>query len=279
MKIAVCFSGQIRRGSVECSSNILRYIGELLPYCDFFVHTWDIVSLGTGFMCRTDKSDPLHNKWFDTARADLDNIYDFAKVYKPRSMQVEEYNLQPTKSLWGGRRYDPVANQWHVSMWRSMYESNKLKMEYAFKNNINYDYTIRIRPDIVFDSSKSLSKDISEIKDDNSLLFGDPWCIYPKTIKTRIEDILWISSTSVMDQVCSYYKYYSDTVLNIDDSNSREYRDWQYHCATWIINVLHLDFYPISNSTFRVYNILDLEEKCDPLNPGFGNPPGAFKFK
>ena len=40
MKIAVCFSGQIRTG-VQTAPNIKRYIGDLDTVCDYFVHTWD----------------------------------------------------------------------------------------------------------------------------------------------------------------------------------------------------------------------------------------------
>ena len=40
MRIAVCFSGQIRTG-VQTAPNIKRYIGDLDPVCDYFVHTWD----------------------------------------------------------------------------------------------------------------------------------------------------------------------------------------------------------------------------------------------
>jgi hypothetical protein len=40
MKIAVCFSGLIRTG-INCYVNITRYLGDMLPDCDFFLHTWD----------------------------------------------------------------------------------------------------------------------------------------------------------------------------------------------------------------------------------------------
>jgi hypothetical protein len=55
-------------------------------------------------------------------------------------------------------------------MWRSLYEANKLKMDYAQKNQIVYDYTVRLRSDLVFDSSKSLKDDLALIQNPNMFL-------------------------------------------------------------------------------------------------------------
>ena len=40
MKIAVCFSGQIRTG-IENHPNIKEFFGKLYNDCDFFIHTWN----------------------------------------------------------------------------------------------------------------------------------------------------------------------------------------------------------------------------------------------
>jgi hypothetical protein len=92
MKIAICFSGQIRTG-VQTEPNIKRYIGDLLPICDFFVHTWDHQS-------------PPH-----TANAlmlvDKSVFADFRRLYNPKSMTVEEYlSKRAPNGIWGGYRVD-----------------------------------------------------------------------------------------------------------------------------------------------------------------------------
>src|SRR6187551_3406039 len=39
MKIAICFSGQMRY-AIKCAPNIKRFIGDV--DADYFIHTWDI---------------------------------------------------------------------------------------------------------------------------------------------------------------------------------------------------------------------------------------------
>lgn len=276
MKIAICFSGQIRTG-VECAPNILRYIGDLLPQCDFFVHTWDTESIGTGHAGRIGLdtlSAETHEAKVISERA---KFADFYRAYLPRTMMVEEYNLQETKNIWGGRRKNPVTGKFYVSMWQSVYEANKLKMDYAQKNQIHYDYTVRIRPDIVFGEHKSLKDDIAQITNSNMFVFGDHYRIWPGHHMNRIEDIYWIGPTILMDQISSYHECHVNTVANTDFPNQPGYQDWQWHCAAWITNQLGYRFQALKDNTMRIFYQVDVDNNTDPLNPGFGNPPGRIE--
>ena len=269
MRVAVCFSGQIRTG-VVVAPNILRYIGDLLPQCDIFVHTWDIETQGTGYANRlgavsTDK------EWHDARPvADKDRFAAFHKAYNPRVMVVEEYNLQNTKSTWGGRRFNPITCKWYVSMWQSLYEANKLKMDYAAKNGIDYDYTVRMRPDIVFDARKKLVDDLAQVKNENMFLFGDNYDIWPRHGMTRVEDIFWIGPTHLMDRISSYHECYTNTVSNIDDPHAPGYQDWQFHSAAWITKDLGFQFYPLLDNSMRIFSQIDIDRGVDPLDPTFG---------
>ena len=239
MKIAICFSGQNRTGHLT-STNILRYIGDLLPECDVFTHFWDSETKGTGYANRLGAVS-TDAEYHTAELTDADKNVEFYRAYRPRTMMVEQYDLQETKSTWGGRRYDPVEDKWHVSMWRSLYEANKLKMDYARKNQIFYDYTVRIRSDIVF----------------------------------------WIGPTLLMDNISSYYATYTNTVSNINDPHQPGYQDWQWHSAEWIHGKLGYTFEPLANTKMRIYTQQDVDSDIDPLNPGFGpdNRPGAFENK
>ena len=269
MRVAVCFSGQIRTGAVV-APNILRYIGDLLPQCDIFVHTWDIETQGTGYANRlgavsTDK------EWHDARPvADKDRFAAFHKAYNPRVMVVEEYNLQNTKSTWGGRRFNPITCKWYVSMWQSIYEANKLKMDYAAKNGIYYDYTVRMRPDIVFDARKQLVDVLAQVKNENMFLFGDNYDIWPRHGMTRVEDIFWIGPTHLMDRISSYHECYTNTVSNIDDPHAPGYQDWQFHSAAWITKDLGFQFYPLLDNSMRIFSQIDIDRGVDPLDPTFG---------
>ena len=166
-------------------------------------------------------------------------------------------------------------------MWRSLYEANKLKMDYAQKNQITYDYTVRLRSDLVMDSSKSLAEDLKLIQDPQTMLFGDHYAIWPIHGMTRIEDIFWIGPSRVMDWVSTYYSAYPSTVSNIDEPQQPGYEDWQWHNAAWIVSKLGYRFYPLQNNQMRIYTEQDIDAGIDPLNPGFGPAPryGAFSNK
>ena len=277
MRIAVCFYGQIRQGSVGASANILRYLGDLRNECDIFVHAWDVESRGNYVGHRVQEGPPLNDAfWYKHTKGSKETIQYFYSQFKPRCMEVEEYNLQDTLPLWGGRRFDPVLNKWSVAMWKSIQECNRMKIRYAEKNRIEYTYTVLIRSDLVFSPEKSLAEDISQIPNENTLLTADHFNNFPSQGHGRLEDILWIAHTPVIDKVSCFSDYYSSTVSNINDPNDPGYRDWQLYSAQWVTKVLGLSFEPLSNSRVRIYSCLDIESGIDPLNPGFGNPPGTF---
>lgn len=280
MRIALCFSGQNRTGHVT-AENIKRYVGDLLPDCDVFAHFWDSETRGTGYANR-EGAVSTNTEWHSPKLSSHDKFVEFYRQWAPRSIMVEQYDLQPNRPKWGGRRWDPVEGKWHVSMWRSLYEANKLKQDYAQKNQITYDYTVRLRSDLVFDSSKSLAKDIALLDGmNNSMLFGDHYAIWPIHNMTRIEDIFWIGPSHIMDKVSTYYACYSNTVPNIDEPQQPGYQDWQWHSAAWITHGLGHEFYPLTNNIMRIYTEQDIEQGIDPMNPGFGPPPryGAFENK
>ena len=154
-------------------------------------------------------------------------------------------------------------------------------MDYAQKNQIVYDYTVRLRSDLVMDSSKSLAEDLKLLQDDSSMLFGDHYSIWPIHGMARIEDIFWIGPSRVMDWVSTYYSAYPSTVPNIDEPQQPGYQDWQWHNAAWITQTLGYRFYPLQNNLMRIYTEQDIDAGIDPLNPGFGPPgrPGAFNNK
>ena len=279
MRIALCFSGQNRTGHIT-ADNIKRYVGGLLPNCDVFAHFWDSETRGTGYANR-EGAVSTNEEWHSPKKSDHEKFTEFYSHWAPRTIMVEEYDLQPSKPKWGGRRWDPVEQKWHVSMWRSLYEANKLKQDYAQKNQIVYDYTVRLRSDLVFDVSKNLEEDINTIQGPTMMLFGDHYAIWPIHGMGRIEDIFWVGPTKLMDQVSTYYATYTNTVSNIDEPQQPGYQDWQWHNAAWITHQLGYQFFPLKNNTMRIYTEQDIELGIDPLNPGFGDSPryGAFHNK
>jgi hypothetical protein len=279
MRIALCFSGQNRAGHVT-ADNIKRYVGDLLPNCDIFAHFWDSESGGTNLANHLGKS-VTDATWHNAQLSNKEKFVGFFSDWMPRSIMIEQYDLQPSKPLWGGRRWDPVIGKWHVSMWRSIYEANKLKQDYAQKNQIVYDYTVRLRSDIVFGEHNRLEKDLQEIPDEHTLAFGDHYHTWDFDGRSRIEDIFWIGSSHLMDQVSTYYATLTNTVANFDEPDAPGYENWQWHSCTWITHTLGYKIHALSNNMMRIYTEQDIKDGVDPLNPGFGRAPlyGAYNDK
>ena len=279
MRIALCFSGQNRTGHVT-ADNIKRYVGDLLPDCDVFAHFWDSETRGTNFANREGEASTASD-WHDAKLSNPEKNVEFFRAWTPRTIMVEEYDLQPSKKLWGGRRWDPVAQKYQVSMWRSVYEANKLKQDYAQKNQIVYDYAVRLRSDLVFDATKSLAQDIAEIPDNQTMLFGDHYAIWDYDGRRRIEDIFWLGDSYLMDQVSTYCAAQANTITNIDDPQLPGYEDWQWHSFNWITKNLGYNINALSNNMMRIYTEQDIVDNVDPMNPGWGRAPlyGAYNDK
>jgi len=269
MKIAVCFSGQIRTGNIV-APNILRYIGELLPNCDFFVHTWDEECLGTGHSRRLQLNDVSPEVHTTNVLDNQEKVTAFFGHYMPRQFVYEQYSLQPTKPLWGGRRWDPINRCWYVSMWYSLSQANQLKKDYSSKNGFAYDITVRIRPDLIFHPSKKLKDDISQLTHNNMFLTGDQYNLWAGHKNTKLEDIYWLGPTRVMDAVSDYNYAYTNTAKNIDDPKDPNYRDWQFHSAEWVTRQLGFEFRPLQDNRMRVYYDIDIEKGIDYMQANFG---------
>lgn len=214
MRVAICFSGQLRTG-IQCSESILNYIGEVLPYTDFFVHTWDIES--TAF-CEIVE----HPKYATTADRpireeiekipfeflDKSKIDNFVKIYKPKSIKIDNqknYFEKNTKADICG--LPPIY-------W-TFYESNKLKKEYEIKNNFVYDLVIHLRPDIAFDSNRKLKNDIETIDLESNNLYVYRWDIknVPEA-DIKIEDVHFFGNSKVMDSATKFIEWETENFYN-----------------------------------------------------------------
>lgn len=276
MRIAICFFGQIRTG-VETYLNFLRYIGSLINDCDIFVHTWDVESISQhDFRYDIEKYWKYKNKTFLVDKKKLSKFYE---LYNPISMIVEEYDLLKKTDTWGGRRYNPKFTNKTVSLFESMYECNNLKKYYENKYDFKYDYVVTTRPDIVFDSSKSLKDDLDYYSQNNNnsdkelILFGDHFNISHQ-FHNRIEDIFWVSNSRVSDIASDFYLYRSNSSTGVPYNNGG-YLDWQFDAWNYLNNN-NINCMPLKNSKMRIYYQSDVDLRIDPLNIEYKDPPGLI---
>jgi MoaA/NifB/PqqE/SkfB family radical SAM enzyme len=175
MKIALCFSGQLRT-ALHTYENILNYIGDLYKDCDVFVHTWNV---------RTD----MHSgKVVDMV--DERTFVEFKRIYTPKKMVVEDFLLYS----------DLIEPIFHT-----LRMSDEMRKEYEKESDVKYDFIIKIRPDILFNPDLRLINEITEIlKSDYENTIYTLDCI--SNINNRIfEDIFWIATPNVFEFINDYY--------------------------------------------------------------------------
>jgi SAM-dependent methyltransferase len=232
MKIAICFSGQIRTG-IEASPNILRYIGDLLPNCDFFVHTWDIRTYADTRLASefTDENAIPTNTPY---KVDPDVFAEFHKIYKPITMTVEKFSLWLTNHR--------LNNNIGIHpLFYSVHNANKLKMEYEERLKFTYDYVIRLRPDVIFESTKSLKEDITLITDDRTFSFCSFQGLVPDTIY-QIDNAMWIGSSYVIDKSCEF------CMLKANAHPRNIGYDEHYWFGEWMAHGLRFNVVPMNDN-------------------------------
>jgi hypothetical protein len=193
MKIAICFSGQIRR-AVDSSINILNFIEGC--EVDYFIHTWDIND-GKRFF-GDERIDP---EYTHINRVELNDYIKINRIYKPKKTKVDLYEDYCQELLKNGEAIAP--------MWYSWYESISLKREYEKENNFQYDVVIKMRLDCIYDPSMRLKniidENISSIK--NDIFLVDTVTKFDDNYDRMIHDVIFMSKSDIMDKASLFYKY------------------------------------------------------------------------
>jgi hypothetical protein len=178
MKIAVLFGGQLRTG-VETSNSVLNFLGEYLPYCDFFVHTWDITTYKKGDYHGS------HAKTFnwDAIKLKKEYLDEFLNIYKPLKFELTPF-LQFRKEI--EETDDYLMPPWAYSFWKS----NELKKEYEIENNFKYDYVIKLRGDLIFWPDFTVKPIFERVFDKKLPMY-------------HLEDMFYLSTSEGMDIMSS----------------------------------------------------------------------------
>jgi hypothetical protein len=249
MKIAVCFSGQIRTG-IEASPSLFNFFGELLPNIDFFIHTWDTETISRQALNGRDES--IADEVFIVSSEKIEKI---KNVYNPKLIKVDnvvEYCLWRSEKI-KKENNNLVASL--ISMFHSIYESNQLKLKYEKQNNFRYDYVIRMRFDTVFNPEHRLSEELEQCSIDyNSFYFCDAWKKYPR----QLEDVLWLSSSEIMNIVC-------DILLERETKVEHSCIDWQEHLKEYIERH-QIPIRVFKRNELYVYRDFHVEKKISPFN-------------
>ena len=262
MKIAICFSGQLRTGTT-CAPNILRYIGDLLPDCDFFVHTWDTETQSMYNKSGLPVQTPYKLK-------DRKIFSDFYACYTPLAMSVEPYYVsKPQGTVWASFRINPKTGRNGFAMFDSIYEANQLKKHHEDLHGFKYDIVVRIRPDLIFRADKSLREDIDLIEHDRMFITANHLGMWGEK---HLEDIFWIGNSYVIDKLCGFAEVRENSTFE-GHPHDPGYLDWNSHQARWVLQGLGFKYKSHNNNNMRIYYRIDEQNNMDVMNPPFGPEP------
>lgn len=200
MRIAVCFSGQIRTG-VEASDSIKKYFSSRLNEIDFFIHTWDVESRSIQTLEEEGLERSYENmlKAVTTQPIDPQKIVKMREIYNPVSMKVDNFDeyQQIRRKIIKENNYTGDT----IPMFQSHYEANILKKEYEEKNGLKYDLVLKVRPDQIFNPRCSFETELQNYDLSSNILYV---CDASKKLPNVIEDIMWGGNPYVMDVVSDF---------------------------------------------------------------------------
>jgi hypothetical protein len=222
MKIAVCFSGQVRTG-VETFPVLRKFFGNLFSDIDFFIHTWTNNSISKWAL---DNRDPS----IAYAIFPADGLEEIKVLYKPKSMIVNDLPVYNKKITDERRIKFSSVNP----MFSSIYESNKLKTQYEHDHGFTYDIVLRLRFDQIFDINNTLSKEIDYFLrrsfNDHLNLNRLSTCDYHNKLPYAVDDIAWIAKSKDMDLACNFVFERE----NKSNNNTGILLDWQQHFKDYL---------------------------------------------
>lgn len=187
MKIAVCFSGQMRT-ALDAAPHLLNFFGDLLPDIDFFIHTWGINQYKRYFSV-DHHTPPIWRpntscKEKPIEKISNENLSKYKEIYNPKKMVIDVYDEQNTR-----------GRPWMCGpLWWSAKKSIRLCVEYCNETSTKYDVVIKMRPDILFNTSTKLSNILSIYNLDKSKLYSS--CVYRD--RDYLDDMVLLGTMPIM---------------------------------------------------------------------------------
>ncbi len=151
MRVAVCFSGQIR----SAERALPTYINYFCNYpADVFAHTWDVDT--RGFLVKEPLT-PQHQPYY-VLRTVPQHELDYVKnILHARTFQVENYAEFYQRNEKMNINHPHIIAQVHS--WRSSVDS---MIRWSNRHDINFDLVIKLRYDLIYKKTVTL-KDLVEV--------------------------------------------------------------------------------------------------------------------
>lgn len=218
MRIAICFSGQIRTWEkcIDTWNKIIdRIENQLDSKVDIFCHAWDFNTESNGLIPPPTPETFMQRHGIPLREGELNCLFE---KLKPKSSLIEDETLSISKLaevLHLGFRHDyyhgsPSVNT-EASQFYSVMRAAHIKKKYEIQNNFRYDMCIRTRYDLFFDDKQI------EVLTDKELDFRVPEynSIYPchtsrninQVPYVRMGDIFWYADSATFNRICDFYRW------------------------------------------------------------------------
>lgn len=187
MKIAVCYSGQIRCGpkAVVWHNNFLQETN-----ADIFIHTWDVTA---NKEWHNESKNFIENTQLVSCKNSYQDLYEFQQGLNKKTILTEVENYDNWKNV------TKITNLQASPLWYSWFKSIKMVEWYQNQTNIKYDWIIKLRPDIVF-PSEYLLKD--------ELIFCNPQKFHAMAYEPyRVDDVFFIASPEIMLRSSKFFEW------------------------------------------------------------------------
>lgn len=241
MRIALCLSGQPRFYDSESYNSLKREIIdstvlidgiEVKNQVDVFIHTWapgdSPYPHSTWSNLKKGVKTSIKNQEFKENR-EINIYFDLDLLYEPKSFFIQQ-QLTFEEFLNEHNQNDYLSNNM-PSMFYSMNESNELRQQYEFQENIKYDFVVRARTDTLLERKSSdvsvidfslLKKDTLYIPDNcgNPRLYNDNFSVCGGEISDAVYD--------VFDRLSEYVDYSIEGINRGRNDFSPE-RIWTEH--------------------------------------------------
>jgi hypothetical protein len=229
MKVAICYSGNLRTYE-HCVLNHSK----LIDSADVYISTWDEIKF----------SDSINDNWHHKINLKVpDKISEDYIVEKTpsnfniKSIKIDNLEKVKLKSI----KENPVDSVGPTQPLSNQYYKIKDSYDLLNKSGEEYDFVIRLRPDITIDRFY-FEKD--KIIFNNFIWYNLPFSLKEKSIN----EMIWISNMEFMKKACKIY----DNIEKINDILSPESVYGESFCFQNILLENLLDHLKFENFNYRV---------------------------
>ena len=203
MRIAIQFFGHLRTYK-KCFPALRKHL--LSKYdCDIFMHTWDTI----------DHNTQTWHKNLSKSAIKKTNEKEIISLYHPKLLKIEKQIPKDLGTLTANNNEISIFGI--QSMFYSMKSANDLRQKYEEDKNVQYDFVVFIRPDILLLEAFEIEKFIKNYtqKELTSCVFHTgrlktanfdfEWVVGEDVfffLKPKIADLLF----SNLNNLCSYFK-------------------------------------------------------------------------